>query len=253
MNRFKSLLRSWLLAFLLPRPIIGIFYLPRYFADWRRYRALETRMAVDFADSYPCLTDRVAHTPFDPHYFFQGAWLARAVHEAGSMKHVDIGSSVMSIAVLSGFVDTVFVDYRPLKANLGGFASVAGDILHLPLRQGSVESLSCLHVIEHIGLGRYGDPIDVNGSRKAAGELASLLAPGGRLYLSLPVGRSRVCFNAHRVHSPGEVVAMFPSLELQSFSCVDDAGRYHDAVDIEYAATEEYACGMFVFGKWEET
>lgn len=251
MNRLKTLLRSWLLAFLLPRPIIGIFYLPRYIADWRRYRRLEASMTVDFADSYPCLTDRVAHTPFDPHYFYQGAWLAREVRNAAPGQHVDVGSSVMSIAVLSGFVDTVFVDYRPLKANLDGLVSVAGDILRLPLRPGSLESLSCLHVIEHIGLGRYGDPIDVDGSKKAAAELASLLAPGGRLYLSLPVGRARVCFNAHRVHSPEQVVAMFPDLQLLSFSCVDDAGRFHNAVDSGRIVTEEYACGMFVFGKPE--
>jgi len=251
MSRIKTLLRSWLLAFLLPRPIVGIFYLPRYFSDWRRYRSQEKKVSVGFADSYPCLTDRVASTPFDAHYFYQGAWLAREVRSVAPARHVDIGSSVMSIAVLSGFVDTVFVDYRPLKTNLGGLTSLAGDILQLPLRPGSLESLSCLHVIEHIGLGRYGDPIDVEGSNKAAVELASLLAPGGRLFLSLPVGRPRVCFNAHRVHSLEQVVAMFPDLQMLSFACVDDVGTFADGVSESRVHNLDYGCGMFVFRKPE--
>jgi len=251
MNVLKSLLRSWLLAFLLPRPIVGIFYLPRYIRQWLHYRRIDKSMPVKFCDSYPCLTDWVSDTPFDAHYFYQGAWLGREVAKVKPGQHVDIGSSVMSIAVLSGFVDTVFVDYRPLKANLEGLNSVASDILHLPFKPDSVRSLSCLHVIEHIGLGRYGDPIDPEGSLKAAAELESVLCPGGLLYLSLPIGRARVCFNAHRVHAPEQVLGMFAGLKLISFCYVDDQGKFIANASMHTAEAFSYGCGMFVFQKLE--
>jgi SAM-dependent methyltransferase len=243
-----KLIRSWLLAFITPRPLVGVAYLPRYFAQWHRYRRASTEK-VRLRDSYPCLTDWTPHTPFDPHYFFQGAWLARRVRRAGPKQHVDIASSVMTVSVLSAMVDTVFVDYRPLQVSLPGLESRAGDILALPFAKDEISSLSCLHVIEHIGLGRYGDPLDVAGSAKAARELARVLAPRGRLYISMPVGRERVCFNAHRVHAPESVVELFAGLELMEFGYVDDAGEYHEKAPLAEARELDYGCGFFLFTK----
>ena len=73
------LLRNWVMAFLAPRPLVGLFYLPRYLRHWREYTSRAAGPALRFADSYPCLGDWTSHTPFDPHYFYQGAWLARRV------------------------------------------------------------------------------------------------------------------------------------------------------------------------------
>jgi predicted SAM-dependent methyltransferase len=128
---------------------------------------------------------------------------------------------------------------------------VAGNILALPFRDDAVPSLSCLHVAEHVGLGRYGDPLNPAGTRDAARELSRILAPGGSLYLSVPVGRSRVEFNAHRIHTPAQVIEMFPELELQSFSAEDDAGEYIEDTDPAALSNASYACGMFWFRKPE--
>jgi SAM-dependent methyltransferase len=246
----KQLLKRWILAFVAPRPLIGVAYLPRYFSHWRRYgRMAAPQQRPAFSESYPCLTDWVPSTPFDPHYFHQGAWLARRLREGGCAAHVDVGSSVMMASVLSAQVPMVFVDYRPLRAQLPGLVSVAGSILCLPFGDGALASVSSLHVIEHIGLGRYGDPLDVDGSAKAARELVRVLAPGGRLYISVPTGRERVCFNAHRVFSPAALKAMFAPLECLAFALVDDAGRFHPQGDEAFAAGLEYGCGMYVFGK----
>jgi SAM-dependent methyltransferase len=135
-------------------------------------------------------------------------------------------------------------DYRPLAADLPGLRSVGADILALPLAESSVRSLSCLHVIEHIGLGRYGDAIDPDGARKAAAELVRILAPRGRLFLSAPVGRERVCFNAHRVFAPESLMALFAPLRLHSFALVDDAGRFRDPARPEEARGLDYGCAM---------
>jgi SAM-dependent methyltransferase len=216
--------------------------------EWGIYKRAATQH-ISFRDSYPCLADRVLDTPFDPHYFFQAAWLARRLQEQGPSIHVDVGSSVMMINVLSASVNTVFVDYRPLHVHLSNLHSLAGDIVRLPFRDISVASLSCLHVIEHVGLGRYGDAINPAGSQLAAAELQRVLKPGGRLFLSVPVGRERVCFNAHRVFASSTVSKLFQELQLESFSLVDDSGQLSENVPLKATSNLDYGCGFFEFVK----
>jgi hypothetical protein len=240
-------LRNWLLAFVTPKPLIGALYLPRYLRHWILFARRSKDAKPKFRDSYPCLTDWSSATPFDPHYFFQGAWLARRLTQRRPAQHVDVGSSVLMLSVLSALVETVHIDYRPLKARLPGLAPVGGDITRLPLADTSITSLSCLHVIEHIGLGRYGDVVDPEGYFLAAQELARVLAPSGRLYITVPVGEPRVCFNAHRVFAPKHVEAMFRPLTLESFAYVDDRGEFKMDASTRDPRRLQYGCGMYEF------
>jgi len=112
-----------------------------------------------------------------------------------------------------------------------------------------VQSISCLHVAEHVGLGRYGDPLDPQGTQKAAYELTRVLAKGGQLYFSLPIGKPRVCFNAHRIHSPGQILEYFKGLKLVGFSGVTDFGRFAENIPPTDLENANYACGMFHFTK----
>ena len=137
--------------------------------------------------------------------------------------------------------------FGPLKVDLIGLNPVAGSIAALPLEDGSITSLSCLHVVEHVGLGRYGDQLDPLGTRRACKELTRVLAPGANLFVSLPVGRPRVCFNAHRVHSPLQVLSYFEGLELMEFSAVDDCGKFREKADLDEMGQANYACGLFWF------
>lgn len=239
--------KNWARGLMHPRPFAGLIHLPRYLKEWHTFVKQAGRGVSRFRDTYPCLADRIPHTPFDPHYFYQGAWLARRLARVVPSLHVDVGSDIRAVSVLSGTIDTVFVDYRPLQAALPNLLPLAADITRLPFRDGSIDSLSCLHVIEHVGLGRYGDILNPAGSSLAAEELRRVLKPGGKLYLSLPVGRERVCFNAHRVHAPLKVLEMFPDLDLETFSYVDDHGTFHCNHRPAEAASCAYACGMYEF------
>jgi len=142
-----------------------------------------------------------------------------------------------------------FIDIRPLVANLENFDSKKGDILSIPYKDNCIQSLSCLHVAEHIGLGRYGDSLDPLGTKKACKELSRVLAINANLYFSLPVGKPRLCFNAHRIHSPQQIIEYFSNLELVELSGIDDEGNFTKNIDMALLAKSNYACGLFHFTK----
>lgn len=237
--------KRWIGAIVDWRRLASLRYFVRYLSDWKVFRQQAGLWPVKVADSYPCLADRLPTTPFDPHYFYQGNWLARRLAEAKPAQHVDVGSSVLTVGVLSAHVPTIFVDYRPLVVQQSGLNCVAADINCLPFADRSVASLSCLHVIEHIGLGRYGDPINADGARLAALELQRLVTSGGTLYLSTPIGRERVCFNAHRVFAPTTILSWFSQLHLMNFSYVSDNGSLHENASPERVPQLDYGCGFF--------
>lgn len=217
--------------------------------DLRRYRALPGAETIDSLDFWPCLFDNTETTPFNAEYFYQDSWATRRILQTRPKQHLDIGSDVHFIGVLSAAVPVHFIDLRPLEASLSNLEASAGSVLELPFPNDSIASLSCLHVIEHIGLGRYGDPLDPEGTRKAAQELTRVLAPGGNLFVGMPVGRERVCFNAHRVHLPQTILHYFRELELLEFSCIVGEKTFHEKADPLNLDLGKSACGMFWFTK----
>ena len=219
--------------------------LGRYARNRRRYAALPGAEPLRLRDSFPKLADRLRSTPYDPHYLHQDTWAAQRIAERRPSGHVDVGSRVDYVCFLTAVTQVTFVDIRPLGAQVEGLESKAGSVLAMPFADRSVDSLSCLHVTEHIGLGRYGDPLDPAGSLKAMDELQRVLAPGGELLFSLPVGRPRVCFDAHRVHAPRTVRERFSELELVEFAGVDDAHGFARHRGLNELDGANYACGMF--------
>ena len=164
-------------------------------------------------------------------------------------KHVDVGSTYQMSGYLSKIVPTTFIDIRPIDADLKNLKVLDASILSLPFEDGSQFSLSSLHVIEHIGLGRYGDPVDPDGWKEACAELQRVLAPLGKLYVSMPIGKARLCFNAHRIVRPLDVLQSFCDLELSGFSAVDDNGAYIQDADINDYSEAVYSLGLFTFSK----
>ena len=227
----------------------GLLSYPRYFAEWRRYTRMPGAEPLRFTNVYPQLHDRTGSTRVDAHYFYVNGWAMRRIVAQQPAQHVDIGSQAMFVNLLSAVLPVTFVDYRPLKVKMEGLTNHGGDILNLSFADDSISSLSCLHVAEHIGLGRYGDPLNPSGTRQACADLQRVLAPGGNLYFAIPVGKPRVCFNAHRIHSPKTILEYFKGLELVEFSGVQDDDRYIEYVGLDEFNESHYSCGMFWFRK----
>ena len=244
----------WLMQILAPVfQIVNVLAIPRYItflSEWRQFR--KAGGVAKVLDFHPCLNDKSATTGIDTHYFHQAIWAFKQIMASGAKRHVDVGSDIRFVGMLTVIADVTFIDIRPLEIKLAGFTSKSGSIVSLPIEDRSVPSLSSMHVIEHIGLGRYGDPIDPRGSLKACNELKRVLTPDGRLYVSVPIGRSQVQFNGQRVFSVADVLAMFHGLNLVELSIVDTTGEFIEDVAVNDVTLKEgqgldYGLGMFVF------
>jgi SAM-dependent methyltransferase len=226
---------------------------PRFWVEYRDFNRKGGRAKI--GDAYPCLFDRTATSGIDTHYFHQAIWAFRHIRDSAAASHVDIASEVNFIGLLTCVTHVTFVDIRPLELKIDNYTGLRGSITELPFADNEVQSLSCLHVIEHIGLGRYGDPIDPLGPERAAREIARVMKPGGRAYISTPVGRPRVQFNGQRIFGIAELLAIFGELTLAEFSLVDAHGEQHRNVDAANADIHEDGAGldcglgMFVFRK----
>lgn len=224
---------------------------PGFYRDLRDFRSAQAESSMPVERLIPMLTDVDEEAGVTGgHYFHQDLWAARKIFHRRPARHFDVGSSIAGfIAHVLVFMDVHMIDIRPLSADVEGLQFIQADATDLaPIKDQTMDSVSSLHAAEHFGLGRYGDSIDPDGHLKFMSNLQRVLQPGGRLYFSVPVGRERIEFNAHRVLSPETVLNAFDGLELVSLDGVVD-GRYRESPDLDELEGEEFACGLFEFSK----
>jgi len=227
------------------------WFISDYFKLKRSLKS-DNRFSLSLSNLKPILIDKTNTTQFEPHYVYHPAWAARIVARTNPEKHIDISSMLQFSTIVSAFVPVEFYDYRPAHLKLSGYKSEHGDLTNLHFATNSVKSLSCMHTLEHIGLGRYGDPIDPQGDMKAASELARVLAPGGSFIFVTPVGKPKIEFNAHRIYSYEQVLDLFPTLKIIEFSLVPDDFRekgFIENADPSLVKDQDWGCGCFHFSK----
>lgn len=175
---------------------------------------------------------------------------SRQIKNFSPRHHIDIGSSLYFVTAISAYIPTTFYDYRPAQITINNLETKSGNLLSLNFDDNSIESISCLHVIEHIGLERYGDPFDAKGDLKAIAELKRVIKPGGRLFLAIPMGEiPRIQYNAHRIYSYDSFIANFPNFTLIDFSFVTDSGEFIESAIAQSTHKQFYGCGCFTLQK----
>jgi len=192
------------------------------------------------------------------HYFHQDLLVARRIYENGPSLHMDVGSRVDGfVAHVAAFRKINVLDIRKMTANIPNISFIQCDIMgDLPEALiDSCDSLSCLHALEHFGLGRYGDPIRYDGHLIGFRNLHQMLKRGGKMYLSVPIGPQRVEYDAHRVFSVRYLLDMIAEkFRIDAISYVDDAGDLHENIPLLDEGVETnfgctYGCGIFEVSK----
>lgn len=228
--------------------------IPLFLRDWGRFRqGYSGKLSL-----MPCLHDRYEEGgTTKSEYFWQDLMVAREIFESRPERHVDIGSRVDGfVAHVASFREIEVFDVRPITTQIPGVLFKQADLMK-PVEglAGYCDSLSCLHALEHFGLGRYGDPIDPEGFKHGIVNMAWLLKENGVFYLSVPIGMDRVEFNAHRIFDPRIIigVALEQSLQLSSLIVIQSDGRVEttmpDDAQLASLAGQRYALGIFVFRK----
>ncbi|WP_297276412.1 DUF268 domain-containing protein [uncultured Brachyspira sp.] len=222
-----------------------------------KYNALNEycRFPIEAKNNWYIFGENTSNIGFDAHYLYHPAWAARCLKEINPEKHIDISSITHFCTIASAFIPIDYYEYRPPKIyNLENFGTYSCDIKQLPFEDNSIESISCMHAIEHIGLGRYGDEIDPDGDLKGINELKRVTKNGGNILFAVPVGEPKVQYNAHRIYSYDMIIEYFEGCKLINYSLIPD-NSLEDNVGIINNATKEltdkqkYACGCFWFQK----
>jgi SAM-dependent methyltransferase len=245
-----------------PRRSIGsVGSLARFYAQHRAFQKQADPEVGPFAKGklYPCFGDDSGDAgAANGHYFHQDLLVAQKIYQRSPRRHVDVGSRIDGfVSHLAAFREVEVFDIRPLRTSARSIRFTQRDAMNpSTFPPDYADSVSCLHALEHFGLGRYGDPLNYGGHLLGWKSLVRLLEPGGTLYLSVPIGSQRVEFNAQRVFSIEYLLSLGSSSGLTpaGFSYIDDQGEVHidvtlDAGLITRNADCNFGCGIFEFKK----
>lgn len=232
----------------------SIFGLPRYVKNFFNFRK-EYQGNIEFM---PCLHDWYEEGgSTKTEYFWQDLYIAQKVYKANPLKHVDVGSRIDGfVAHIASFREVEIFDIREITSEIPNVIFKRADLME-PVGDYSnyCDSLSCLHALEHFGLGRYGDKINVNGYKLGLRNMANILKKEGIFYLATPIGNPRVAFNAHRIFDPYELKSIMQEvgLQLKEFAWFGEDKKIIGSVDIDSDFNKlsklPYSLGIFTFVK----
>lgn len=221
---------------------------PSYVRDRSAFRGMPGSATMAWGPELPILGEDDEPCGALGAYFHQDLTVARWIHEANPRRHVDVGSRLDGfIGSLAVFREVEVIDIRPQPETVRNVKFHQLDLMaDLPAEwTACTDSLSCLHTIEHFGLGRYGDRIDPAGHLKGIEQLMAMVASGGTFYLSTPVGRERIEFNAHRIFAPATVLSWFSDgWDVVRCAVIDDSCKLSEGSGPEALANADCRTGV---------
>lgn len=234
--------------------------MPSFLRDYRQLKkqAVNNPDDLPFGKFYPCIEDRSQESgTASGHYFHQDLLVASKIFKNEPIKHIDIGSRVDGlVSHIASFRKIEVFDIRKLTIQIDNIVFKQVDMMDPQLNLSDYcDSISCLHALEHFGLGRYGDQIDYQGHLKGWQNIYNVLKRKGKLYFSVPIGEQRIEFNAHRVFSLTYLLKMIKDrYQIDSFSYVNDAGDLIKNAELRNELIKNnfschYGCGIFELTK----
>jgi len=164
---------------------------------------------VKAAKRYPLLATMRMDIGSHPENYinFEQLFAAEMLKEQGPESVLDIGSNRYFVLGLLASYDVTSVDVRVRKASPSNETVIICDAKKLNIPDNHFDTVVSLCAIEHFGLGRYGDEIDLDGPDKAVREMVRVLKPGGRLIFSTHIHRNEtfIRFNADWIFSRAHI------------------------------------------------
>ena len=227
----------------------NIIYFLKFFADVIKYKKANGKINYLF----PVIGEHVKNSgEIVPHYFYQDLIVAEKIYKNNPIKHVDFGSRLDGfITHIASFRKVEVFDIRYNKINHKNIKFYKLDINNIN-KKNYTDSLSCLHTLEHFGLGRYGDKIDPDGYKKGFNNLIKILKKNGLLYISFPISHvTENFFNAERRFNPLEVTKWSKKLKLINFDYIDDNEKIYYNINLFKLNTKPLfnGCGIYTFKK----
>lgn len=231
----------------------------KFIEDYNLFKKELTDNSFQISNNRPFLNDKYESAgETKSQYFIQDLYVAQQIFIQQPIKHVDIGSRIDGfVAHVATFRAIELFDIRPIDQSIKNIVFTKCDITdenNIP--HNYCDSISCLHALEHFGLGRYGDSIDANGHIKGFINITRILNAGGTFYLSVPIGKvQRIEFNAHRIFNLQYLIDLISTdYFIISISIIDDNMVLHENIhptseQIANTFNLEYGTGIFILKK----
>jgi SAM-dependent methyltransferase len=229
-------------------------YYPRYLSELQKFK----KLGGIVSNKYKILTDYDEPSgSAKGHYFHQDLLVAQFIYNNKPYRHIDIASRIDGfVAHVASFRSIEMMDIRDINVpKIKNIEFLKKDLTNESDASKEItDSISCLHAIEHFGLGRYGDTVDPTGHIKGFNNIIRMLKPDGRLYISFPIGKkNEVHFNIHRIFHPKEIFNWCEqnnSLFLERFDYVDDFGNLNQNINLDKTDVDvSFGCGIYTFLK----
>lgn len=188
----------------------------------------------------------------DGHYFWQDLICARWIYVKSPKNHLDVGSRIDGfVSHLLTFMNVTLFDIRNNRNKILGLSFTKIDVqdkVKIQKYLQTFDSVSSLHAIEHFGLGRYGDSLDTEGHTKGLINISSCVKKNGHLYLSFPVGKNEIQFNAQRIIEPDWPIKILTGFVLEEMILIPWRGEPATIRDItEVDMTKEGQAMLYRF------
>jgi hypothetical protein len=250
----RKILNAWRQLGFDPIQLVrGVRGIPRYLITLMNFLVMKPvgkiKIAPIFSDFYEQAGSAKGH------YFWQDLITAQWIYSNAPMRHLDVGSRIDGfVSHLLCFRDVEILDVRHLETTIPGLKVLLGNAQEeLISKHGKFDSVSSLHSIEHFGLGRYGDPVDPLGHIKGLTNISKLVRLGGHLYLSFPIGKSEIQFNAQRIIQPEWPIEILTEFTLEDFVLIPwKSEPIFGLSPVDFDRQLDGFCGLYKFRRIRE-
>ena len=196
----------------------------------------------------PLLAEKLFHTVISER-IADYAYVHQNIGLDGKGRILDVGchGSKLPIELASLGYEVWGIDVEDYPLEHPNFAFVQGDICQTPFPDDFFDCVTLVSTLEHIGLGRYKDPLYSDGDKKAIDEIHRILNAGGKTIVTVPFGKRAVVYRKevplHRVYDFPRLTEIFCKFKVEKIEyLVKTEGNWFkatlsEAKDIESGET----------------